>query len=148
MQIGVMNSPRESVYEEAAAFGRADFDFIDLTIEGPQTGERARLEGELLQSPMFGEDNRLTNINPAGGMAQAIQNENPDVDLSADTVTVYRATIGDQLRFNDFVALNRPQRRVGIEPPCLVRKNRRSAPMEGVDRKPVPGPMHEGRADQ
>ena len=80
-----------------------------LVIEGPQTGELARLEGEhvLTQSPMFGEDNRLTNINPNGGMAQAIQNENPKVDLTSDTVTVYRATTGGDLRFNDFVALNR-----------------------------------------
>jgi sugar phosphate isomerase/epimerase len=36
MKIGVMNNPGESVYEEAVAFGKAAFDFIDLTIEGPQ----------------------------------------------------------------------------------------------------------------
>ena len=34
-----MNNPRESIYEEAAAFGKAGFDFIDLTIEGPQARE-------------------------------------------------------------------------------------------------------------
>ena len=39
MQIGVMNNPREPVSAEAAAFGKADFDFIDLTIEGPQARE-------------------------------------------------------------------------------------------------------------
>lgn len=36
MKIGVMNDPKKSVYAEAAAFGKAAFDFIDLTIEGPQ----------------------------------------------------------------------------------------------------------------
>jgi sugar phosphate isomerase/epimerase len=36
MKIGVMNNPRESIYEETVAFGKATFDFIDLTIEGPQ----------------------------------------------------------------------------------------------------------------
>ena len=36
MKIGVMNNPRESIYAEAVAFGKAAFDFIDLTIEGPQ----------------------------------------------------------------------------------------------------------------
>ena len=39
MKIGVMNNPRESIYEETAAFGKADFDFIDLTIEGPRARE-------------------------------------------------------------------------------------------------------------
>ena len=36
MKIGVMNNPTESVYEEAVAFGKAEYDFMDLTIEGPQ----------------------------------------------------------------------------------------------------------------
>ncbi len=35
MQIGVMNNPKRSVYEEVAAIGEAGFDFVDLTIEGP-----------------------------------------------------------------------------------------------------------------
>lgn len=85
------------------------FDESGLRIEGPQTGERARIEGEgfrFQQPPLFDESNRLTNIDPAGSVANAIKTENPDIDLTADTVTVYRATIGDDLRFNDFVALN------------------------------------------
>ncbi len=39
MKIGVMNDPRKSIYDEAAAFGKAGFDFIDLTIEGPRARE-------------------------------------------------------------------------------------------------------------
>ncbi len=35
MKIGVMNNPSVSVYDEIVSFGRARFDFIDLTIEGP-----------------------------------------------------------------------------------------------------------------
>ena len=35
MKIGMMNNPRLSVYKEIAAIGRAGFDFVDLTIEGP-----------------------------------------------------------------------------------------------------------------
>ena len=35
MKIGVMNNPSHSVYNEVLAFGKAGFDFIDLTIEGP-----------------------------------------------------------------------------------------------------------------
>lgn len=35
MNIGMMNNPRRSVYDEIEAIGRAQFDFVDLTIEGP-----------------------------------------------------------------------------------------------------------------
>ncbi len=35
MKIGIMNNPSKSVYDEAALCGKAGFDFLDLTIEGP-----------------------------------------------------------------------------------------------------------------
>jgi sugar phosphate isomerase/epimerase len=35
MKIGIMNNPLKSVYDEAAFCGKAGFDFLDLTIEGP-----------------------------------------------------------------------------------------------------------------
>ena len=35
MKIGIMNNPSNSVYDEAAFCGKAGFDFLDLTIEGP-----------------------------------------------------------------------------------------------------------------
>jgi sugar phosphate isomerase/epimerase len=35
MKIGVMNDPAKPVYDEVTAFGKAGFDFVDLTIEGP-----------------------------------------------------------------------------------------------------------------
>lgn len=35
MKIGLMNNPAASVYDEIISFGRARFDFVDLTIEGP-----------------------------------------------------------------------------------------------------------------
>ncbi|MBW2109690.1 MAG: sugar phosphate isomerase/epimerase [Deltaproteobacteria bacterium] len=35
MKIGVMNDPGASVYAEVEAIGRAGFDFVDLTLEGP-----------------------------------------------------------------------------------------------------------------
>lgn len=35
MKIGVMNDPGASVYAEVKAIGRAGFDFVDLTLEGP-----------------------------------------------------------------------------------------------------------------
>jgi len=36
MKIGVMNNPSKSVYDEAVFCGKAGFDFLDLTIEGPE----------------------------------------------------------------------------------------------------------------
>lgn len=59
-----------------------------------------------IPSPLFGEDNRLSNINKSGGMWQAIKSENPNVPESGK-VTVYRATIGDKINPNDYVALDR-----------------------------------------
>lgn len=35
MKLGIMNNPVKSVYDEAAFCGKAGFDFLDLTIEGP-----------------------------------------------------------------------------------------------------------------
>ena len=35
MKIGIMNNPSKSVYDEAAFCGKAGYDFLDLTIEGP-----------------------------------------------------------------------------------------------------------------
>ncbi len=35
MKIGIMNNPSKSVYDQATFCGKAGFDFLDLTIEGP-----------------------------------------------------------------------------------------------------------------
>ncbi|NVM23160.1 MAG: sugar phosphate isomerase/epimerase [Desulfobacterales bacterium] len=35
MKIGLMNDPSASVYDEIIAFGKAHYDFVDLTVEGP-----------------------------------------------------------------------------------------------------------------
>lgn len=35
MKIGLMNNPTKSIYDEAESCGKAGFDFLDLTIEGP-----------------------------------------------------------------------------------------------------------------
>ncbi len=35
MKIGIMNNPSKSVYDEVTLCGKARFDFLDLTIEGP-----------------------------------------------------------------------------------------------------------------
>jgi hypothetical protein len=79
-------------------------------IEGPQTGKREELGDVFKQdTPMFPDDNLLTNINKSGPVWERIEESNPEIVGKGDDdlVTVYRATIGDELRFNDFVALNR-----------------------------------------
>ncbi len=45
MKIGIMNNPSKSVYDEADLCGRAGYNFLDLTIEGPHaaTVDIARL---------------------------------------------------------------------------------------------------------
>ena len=35
MKIGIMNNPSKSIYDEVRFCGEAHFDFVDLTIEGP-----------------------------------------------------------------------------------------------------------------
>ncbi|MDY6970241.1 MAG: sugar phosphate isomerase/epimerase, partial [Spirochaetota bacterium] len=35
MKIGIMNNPSSSIYNEIIEIGEAGFDFLDLTIEGP-----------------------------------------------------------------------------------------------------------------
>lgn len=39
MKIGVMNNPLKSVYEEATRCGKAGFEFLDLTLEGPNAAD-------------------------------------------------------------------------------------------------------------
>ena len=60
-------------------------------------------------SQRFSEDNRLSNLNPNGGAWQRIRENNPALRGKGpdDTVTVYRATIGDAIRPDDFVAVDK-----------------------------------------
>jgi hypothetical protein len=60
-------------------------------------------------SQRFTEDNRLSNLNPNGASWQRIRESNPVLrDLAPDDeITVYRATIGDEVRPDDFVAVDK-----------------------------------------
>lgn len=64
----------------------------------------------LNQSARFSEDNRLSNLSMTGPSWERIRAANPSlakVKSGDDMVTIYRATIGDQIRPDDFVAVNR-----------------------------------------
>ncbi len=39
MKIGVMNNPLKSVYKEAEQCGKSGFEFLDLTLEGPNASD-------------------------------------------------------------------------------------------------------------
>ena len=63
-----------------------------------------------IESRRFSEDNRLSNLRPDGASWTAIKRENPslrNVQSMDDKVTVYRATIGDGIRPDDFVAASK-----------------------------------------
>ncbi len=73
---------------------------------------RARREGRDVMfslSQRFSEDNRLSNLSPNGASWQRIRENNPALrGLNPnDEVTVYRATIGDAIRPDDFVAVDK-----------------------------------------
>lgn len=67
-------------------------------------------EGEVL----FPETNRLSNIDKTGGVWGAIARENPGI-IDKEIVTVYRATVGDEIRNNDFVALEKEIAEAALE---------------------------------
>jgi len=65
MKIGLMNNPSASVYDEIISFAQAGFDFVDLTIEGPNAAnpdpERIRVLLDQIQTRK-GSVYSLTNI--------------------------------------------------------------------------------------
>jgi hypothetical protein len=67
-------------------------------------------EGVRYSSAKFSEDNRLSNLSPTGASWERIREANPElrsVTSMDQEVTVYRATIGDSIRPDDYVALNK-----------------------------------------
>lgn len=55
---------------------------------------------------MFSESNRLNNIDHESATWKSILRENPALIKSKGNVIIYRATIGNSIRNNDYVALN------------------------------------------
>ena len=71
----------------------------------------------LNQSARFSEDNRLSNLNPEGTSWERIREANPALRGKGpdDTVTVYRATVGDTIRPDDFVAVDKSTLRAELK---------------------------------
>jgi Large polyvalent protein associated domain 23/ADP-Ribosyltransferase in polyvalent proteins len=82
------------------------------------------------KAPLFSEHNRLSNIDKNGNVWKKIVDENPTLKNNNGTVTIYRYAIGKDLRFNDYVAINKDiaieHRRNLIdrgEKPVLIKQN-------------------------
>lgn len=83
-----------------------------------QDAQDAQDEPVLNQSARFSEDNRLSNLNPSGPSWERIRAANPALAKTSapdDTVTVYRATVGDSIRPDDFVAVDRAVAEMELE---------------------------------
>lgn len=80
-------------------------------------GVAMSVASEPATSQRFTEDNRLSNLNPNGASWQRIRENNPALRGKGpdDTVTVYRATIGDTIRPDDFVAVDKSTLRTELK---------------------------------
>jgi hypothetical protein len=66
--------------------------------------------GAKVLSSRFTEDNRLSNLSPKGASWERIRESNPalrNISNSDQEITIYRATIGDEIRPDDFVAVSK-----------------------------------------
>lgn len=68
-------------------------------------------------SQKFSEDNRLSRLSPSGASWQRIRENNPALRGKGpeDTITIYRATIGDSIRPDDFVAVDKSTLRAELK---------------------------------
>jgi len=72
----------------------------------------------LNQSSRFSEDNRLSNLSMSGPSWERLRQNNPAlrrVKTADDVVTIYRATIGDSIRPDDFVGVDRAVAEMELE---------------------------------
>lgn len=83
-------------------------------------GQGDQVEGQRLDqgSQRFSEDNRLSNLSMTGASWERIRAANPAlrrVNSPDAEVTIYRATIGDAIRPDDFVGLDRSVAEMELE---------------------------------
>lgn len=90
----------------------------ETTAPGPQGDERSGAkQGNAVTSKWFTEENRLSNLPKTGASWQRIRENNPALRGKSvdDTITVYRATIGDSIRPDDYVAVDKSTLRAELE---------------------------------
>ena len=85
---------------------------------GPQgDAQQGASTGNAVTSKWFTEDNRLSNLSQTGASWQRIRENNPVLRGKSvdDTITVYRATIGDSIRPDDYVAVDKSTLRTELK---------------------------------
>lgn len=116
MKIGIMNNPSKSLYDEVAFCGKARFDFLDLTIEGPNAslvdvaGLRPILDDYGL-SVTGHTDPCLPHAYPIQGIRQACLRELERCarifsDLGAGVMNIHPCYFCPPAMRNDLVSLN------------------------------------------
>lgn len=103
--------------DKGMTFDEAVKEYIgELRVAGPDVP----LSGEnvMEQSQRFSEGNRLSNLPFNGPSWGRIREANPtlaNVDSADEEITVYRATVGDTIRPDDFVAVDRSVAEMELE---------------------------------
>lgn len=90
----------------------------DEEIRALLSGERQDDGQVLSQSQRFSEDNRLSNLSMSGPSWERLRSNNKalaKVKSADDQVTIYRATVGDTIRPDDFVAVDRDVAEMELE---------------------------------
>lgn len=82
--------------------------FAAQSIAGQQFDQTGTVP-QMQESAKFSEDNRLSSLSQTGPSWARIREQNPALRSAGidDEVTIYRATIGDDIRPDDFVALSK-----------------------------------------
>ena len=115
MKIGIMNNPSLSVYDEIASIGTAKFDFVDLTIEGPNLSFDANRVRELLARydlAVIGHtDPCLPYAYPVEGIRESCLRELERCaklfsELNAETMNIHPCYSSPPGRKQDLLAMN------------------------------------------
>lgn len=103
--------------DKGMTFDEAKAEYIgELRVVGPESEVAG--ENVLEQSQRFSEDNRLSNLSFTGPSWERIRESNPalaGVKSADEEITIYRATVGDTIRPDDFVAVDRSVAEMELE---------------------------------
>lgn len=99
---------------------RTGMDVDELEAQFPLKTVMGSVEGVVgleQGSKRFSEDNRLSNLSPVGASWERIRSANKELKTATpdSDITIYRATVGDSIRPDDFVAVSRDVAEMELE---------------------------------
>ena len=115
MKIGIMNNPSLSVYDEIVAVGTAKFDFVDLTIEGPNLSFDVDMVRDLLDRHNLAvvghTDPCLPYAYPVEGIRESCLKELERCaklfsELSTEIINIYPCYSSPPCRKQDLLTMN------------------------------------------